>query len=1799
MSTSSSDVEKDLARIRRRVVYPAECCKTGTIVKWINAVTIVAKGKKCDDMIPNVSADDMKYKVITAPEGEAQREAFLKKQHKLAEIINEWTDPDTDWDEFTTLDPTSDTIGTDMWMTVMILYNGTGPKAIQQLRKMFNDPQADDENVLQYWQRIKKATLGLGQMDRKPSSTDIIDAFKGGVSGDHRMWVADVSHDTSPLSLELMIREKGDFIDNCNKPAVEKKVAFPAKAQEAKEKNNINDNDITEQITAAIAAAFKQQQQQQTDRYRNNRRRETRKCFHCQKVGHIAKNCYDNPDNKNKDGQRKTGTNATEDPHAFPAFAFPAHTPVPTSENLYSVLMDLSDDDTIDNNAESGTMENYEENPMTPDNPSNHHVFCAADLHAAPMYPAHAPVTADPRVHNMLLQLGGRDIFEEVIMNPELDQSTTLPTPAIGITDLPVDVCLTPYVDNEVWLIPPPTASGPRGYAWDWIRGEFVDITAYPQILEDQIDFIFGFVYNSVHMQPNPPPTRADAYSDNDGNGDDYQQGESCQPERDPQRQANDEIIIDADVALAERMMHPFAPFQSCDAPEEIHHAPDDHCVSPTPSKESSPHTAELIDDHQMTPSAPTKQKAVWKGGRRARSKPSRATLTIAGQVLKTHGAQRNQGSRTHSQSALYEAADIIYTYELTKTAAKTLFNDFDTKPTAAAAQMTTNNNAGRDCKAWIVDSGANRHISAVASDFVDLKLGEGGTISGISVPIKGSGTIRVTLVDTDGFKRVLTMHDVLYAPDLSIRSNNAYHRLFSVRQANSMGCSISFRPDNDLLVSSNGHDYALLRSDGLTWLPVYDIDAASSSTDTTGKPHWEMGNGSSARPKSVATASLARAVTSQVLHRRCCHLNEADIQKLIKLGVLGKPRLIGDTFCKSCAVAKSRIADINREPTRDHDHPDVFHTVSMDIWGPMNVEAIGGYRFAIGMTDHTSGGRLVDLVKQKSEAPQVLTAFLRRIRSLGHKVKILRIDNDSVFLSEAFQNICDANDIEVQRTAPYAHHQLGRQERQWRTLAEAAKAMLLDAGLDKRFWGLAFLTAVHVRNRVWNSGSQCIPMEVITGTRPSLDHLRVFGCPAFVHIDSAQRRKLDDKAWEGIMVGYASDSPAWLIYNPRTRRIERSRSVVFCETAGGEVENTMLSDDSDDDAEDIPPSSRGEARTENPPSARGESSQRKDHRSHNDMSIDDRVLTRSAAAQHEQARITKTYADAIRQAVDAGGDNLLNLFKMKEKYGDDLHIHLNNINESQEQPTGLAALVPEPSSFRKAMNSDAKQEWAAAINKEYNSQMERKTWSLVPLPHGRRAIGCLWRFKVKRDAEGNIIKYKARLCARGDHQQEGVDYNETFSPTVRYQTLRTLLALACYYDLEVEQFDAVCAFLNANVEEEIYMDQPEGFETYSATGGRLVCRLNKALYGLVQAPRCWNQKVTAWLHEYGFEQSKVDPGIYTMYHQERIYILALYVDDAICIGRDIAFILKLKEDFAAAFDIEDLGPVSWLLGCSIKRNRNAKTITISQKQYLLDILDTFGMSDCKPVATPMSAKPTVDNSLDEPLDIKQHKYAELVGKLNYLANCTRPDIAAAVSHLSRYMSHPTKRHWEQGKRVLRYLKGTVDYAITYSGDYTPLPTTWQDASYGDGPDRRSRTGFVTNMCGAAVLWGSKLQHSVALSTVEAEYMALAAAAQEVLFIRQLLKSFGMTINNASPMYEDNRGCLSIATNAMTTGKTKHIDIRYHFVRDLVNDNTISLTWCPTEDMIADILTKFSLPAARHKKLSTLMMNLKMILKMD
>lgn len=365
---------------------------------------------------------------------------------------------------------------------------------------------------------------------------------------------------------------------------------------------------------------------------------------------------------------------------------------------------------------------------------------------------------------------------------------------------------------------------------------------------------------------------------------------------------------------------------------------------------------------------------------------------------------------------------------------------------------------------------------------------------------------------------------------------------------------------------------------------------------------------------------------------------------------------------------------------------------------------------------------------------------------------------------------------------------------------------------------------------------------------------------------------------------------------------------------------------------------------------------------------------------------------------------------------------------------SGNSISQPDPESLAEALSRLDGYKWKIAMNEEFQALQQNKTWTLSDLPPGRKAIKSKWVFKTKKDVAGAIDRYKARLVIKGYSQRKGVDYDATYSPVVRHSSLRYLFALAADQSFKIEQMDAVAAFLQGDLNEEVYMEQPENFVDKEEP--RKVCRLNKALYGLKQSSRVWNQVLDSKLQSFGLFRSKHNPCIYIMRNENKILIIAVYVDDLLIFSNYDPWLLDVKTYLSQTFKMKDLGPAKHCLGMRICQTSDA--ITLDQQTYIEEILERFEMNNCKPAATPMNVsekltredQPKTDKEKDQMQGVP---YQEAIGSLMYLAQCTRPDIAYAVGHLSRYSSNPGPRHWNAVKHLFRYLKETVDYKLTYS----------------------------------------------------------------------------------------------------------------------------------------------------------------------
>lgn len=494
---------------------------------------------------------------------------------------------------------------------------------------------------------------------------------------------------------------------------------------------------------------------------------------------------------------------------------------------------------------------------------------------------------------------------------------------------------------------------------------------------------------------------------------------------------------------------------------------------------------------------------------------------------------------------------------------------------------------------------------------------------------------------------------------------------------------------------------------------------------------------------------------------------------------------------------------------------------------------------------------------------------------------------------------------------------------------------------------------------------------------------------------------------------------------------------------------------------------------------------------------------------------------------------------------------------------------VREPLSVKQALEST---EWRSAMQKEMDSLRSNDVWELVPLPEGRKAIGSKWVFKVKQKPDGSVERYKARLVAQGFAQRYGLDYDQTFSPVVRFESFRTILAISTKEELTIHQMDVNTAFLNGELEEEVYLKQPEAFEEEGKS--HLVCKLKRSLYGLKQSPRCWNWTLHSFLVDLGFVQIASDPCVYLSSEGEvSRCVLAVYVDDMIIAAKTLCQVNYVKRSLKRRFAVQDMGELHHFLGIQVVKNNG--NIWIGQPLFIERTISKYRMEDANPSATPMDVNSKLVKSSEEDELCDKMLYQSAVGSLMYLSVATRPDITYPVNTVAKFSAEPNQKHWTAVKRILRYLKGTPQLGLLYRQDGSGEIRGYSDADWaGDLDDRKSTSGYIFTLAGAAISWRSKKQTCVALSTAEAEYVALAIAAQEVVWLRQLIQECEHRELGPTEIFEDNQAAISMSKNPTSHGRSKHVDIRYHYIRTQVEKGIVSLKYCPTEKNTADILTK-------------------------
>lgn len=870
---------------------------------------------------------------------------------------------------------------------------------------------------------------------------------------------------------------------------------------------------------------------------------------------------------------------------------------------------------------------------------------------------------------------------------------------------------------------------------------------------------------------------------------------------------------------------------------------------------------------------------------------------------------------------------------------------------------------------------------------------------------------------------------------------------------------------------------------------------------------------------------SRGKVETAVTWHRRFGHLNYNSLCKMRDGAVDGMKfsnSNVGLINCKICAEGKQTRLPFELS---DNKTSHVLELIHSDLIGPMETRSIGGARYILTFVDDFSRKIFVFFLKEKSQVFGTFVNFKTFVENQTEKsIKILRTDNGLEYLSNAFQTFCQSNGIQHQLTNVYTPQQNGTAERMNRTIIEKAKCMLFDADLSKCFWAEACNMAAYVINRsVCARWPDSTPEEVWTGRKIDVTNLRIFGSPVMVHVPKEKRKKLDRKSSEMIFVGYDADTKGFRCMDRNTRALTISRDVIFHEK---------------DNSSSIIFTNQEESSL---------------------VRVSPQFINFRNNANDEQEDMDYEDDDLANQVVDEEIEDVE--MSMSESYA-----CISKCIDDEDYPL----------SATEALKREDGDKWKQAMDDEMNSLAENKTWILVDRPIKCKTLKAKWIFTKKKNPDGEVIRYKARFVAKGCAQKHGIDFNETYAPVVRYSSIRFLMALAVKNGLKIDQMDVTTAYLHGDLEEEIYIEQPEGF----ADETNRVCLLKKSLYGLKQAGRQWNLKLDDTLKKFGLRKSKMDPCIY--FNNDSSLIVAIYVDDLLIFWKDRSVLDHMKKALNTSFKMKDMGEAKVCLNINI--NQTDGKIELDQSSYIKKVLQRFNMENCNPISTPSDSNQKLSINMndgdDEKEKINSIPYQEAVGSLLYLAQCMRPDISFAVNDVSRFNSNYRLAHWKAVKRIMRYLKGTNDYKLKYENCDDELHGYCDSDWASDIDKRRSCTGFLFKMSGGAITWSSKRQPTIALSTTEAEYMAMTSAIQEALWLKQLANEVHYQIKNIN-IFCDNQGAIKLAESDAFRPRTKHIDIKYHFIRKYIEDSIINIKYISTEDMLADNLTK-AVPKDKH-----------------
>ena len=1021
----------------------------------------------------------------------------------------------------------------------------------------------------------------------------------------------------------------------------------------------------------------------------------------------------------------------------------------------------------------------------------------------------------------------------------------------------------------------------------------------------------------------------------------------------------------------------------------------------------------------------------------------------------------------------------------------------------------------------WFADSGASSHMTNRCDWFHELHVYKGKKI----VEIADNNRLEIHGIGTiliesrvNNQWEPVRLENVLYVPDLS-------KNLLSTAALTDKDLNVIINKNGIKVLDKNNKVVAIGSRNSKNQL-IMDIRLRIK----------EYAN--------VATVSL------QHWHRRLGHINVDSIKKMYKDGLVDGMNLSGSDkfFCEECQLGKMTRSNHKMSTKRSSVRGEYMH---IDLCGPMEETGIGGYRFFMLIKDEATSFRFIYLLKTKDEVFDCLSSFIAMVENMnGANIKYFRFDNGTEFVNKKVTNLLSKHGIQRENIVAYTPEQNGRIERENRTIVECARTMLIESELPKCLWSEAVRTAAYILNRSTNSN--CVgstPYEKWFDRKPFLGHVKIFGTECFVNIPKQHRKKWDPKARKVFLVGYEPTIKNFRLYDPVGHKI-----LINCDIRFNELESkSCVINEFNKDFDEIIDKKEFEDDQEKESLDMGDTSLVFQDAIEGDVSISNEEMSNEKEDNHEKQLTNKRY-------------NLRPKVKVQDR-----------LIES-----GLIAAIIEPKTYDEAISSKECEQWKYAMDDEYNSLVNNDTWQLVEAPENQKVIDNRWVYKVKYLEDGSVDRFKARLVIRGFTQQYGINYEETFSPVVKFTSIRAILSLAAMNNMQMKQFDIKTAFLNGDLKENVYMKQPFGYDDNSGK----VCKLVKSLYGLKQASRCWNQKFTSFIRKFDFKVCESDPCVFIKIKTGGLTIIAIYVDDGLIVSNDNSEIKSVISYLKKHLEVKDF-EAKCFLGLQIEKLSNG-SIKVHQEAYVNKIVNRFNMSECKSVCTPVDCNQNLGDFINEENNIS-FPYREAVGSLMYLSVGTRPDISYAVGVVSRYLERPNQVHVNAVKRIFKYIKGTANMGIVYKNKDNFDFVGYSDADYAaDNETRRSTSGYAFHLGSGVVSWASMRQQSVSTSTTESEYIAACQGVKELIWLKHLVVELKPDQIIKAKFFMDNQSAIKLIKNPVFHKRTKHIDVQYHFIREKFEEKEFELEYVNTDEQIADILTK-ALIGKRHKYLTNLL----------